>query len=64
MKKVRLDKYICQSTMLTRSQAKEKLKAGAVRVNDILVKKAETKVDPEADQITLDGRSISMTGMR
>ena len=64
MKKVRLDKYICQSTMLTRSQAKEKLKAGAVRVNDILVKKAETKVDPEADQNTLVGRSISMTGMR
>lgn len=50
---MRLDKFICKSTELTRTEAKKLLKSGTVKVNDVVVKDPSTQVH-ENNTITLD----------
>lgn len=57
---MRLDKYLADSGQGTRSEVKQKLKQGRVRVNDIVIKKPETKVDPQVDEVCIDGKALRL----
>ena len=58
MAQIRLDKYLADSGQGTRTEVKQKLKQGRVRVNDVVVKKPEMKIDPSEDSVSIDGRSL------
>ena len=55
---MRLDKFICKSTELTRSEAKKLLKSGKVRVNGEIVKNSATQVH-ENNSIDIDGQALT-----
>lgn len=54
---MRLDKFICKSTELTRTEAKKLLKTGNVKVNGDAIKNGATQVH-ENNDITINGRSL------
>jgi 16S rRNA pseudouridine516 synthase len=54
---MRIDKYICKSTELTRTEAKSILKRGEVKVNDIIIKSPSTQVH-ENNNITVNGQAL------
>ena len=54
----RLDKFLCDSGVGTRSQVKAILKAGRVTVDGIPEKDNSRKVDPETQVICLDGEQL------
>ena len=56
---MRLDKFISERTEFTRSQIKSLAAKGRVTVNGIAVRKTDTRIDPENDSITVDGRTVS-----
>lgn len=56
---MRLDKYLADMGIGSRSQVKELIKKGKVTVNGTTVKKDDTKVNPDSDQIVLEGLEIS-----
>ena len=51
----RLDKFLCDSGVGTRSQVKLILKAGRVAVDGKVTKDNSTKIDPDKQTVTLDG---------
>lgn len=55
---MRLDKFICKSTELTRSEAKKLLKSGAVKVNGEVIKDPAKQVH-ENNSVTLDGGELT-----
>lgn len=55
---LRLDRYLCESFGITRSQAKQLLSRGKVCVNGTLCKKADTKILPE-DTVTAAGQAAA-----
>ncbi|MCO4798891.1 MAG: 16S rRNA pseudouridine(516) synthase RsuA [Colwelliaceae bacterium] len=55
---MRLDKFICKSTELTRTEAKSLLKTGKVRVNGEVSKNAAMQVH-ENNDITVEGQSLT-----
>lgn len=59
MKEIRLDKYLGEMGEGTRSQIKEMAKKGRIWVDGIPEKKTERKIDPERNQVTVDGRQVS-----
>ena len=60
---MRLDKYICECTSTTRSEAKKSLHQGLVCCNDKIIKDPKHKVS-EADIITFNGEIIRLLGPR
>ena len=54
----RLDKFLTNAGVATRSQVKVILKSGRVRVGGIAVKDGSVKIDPEKQAVTLDGETI------
>ncbi|GGP53865.1 16S rRNA pseudouridine(516) synthase RsuA [Shewanella saliphila] len=60
---MRLDKFICESTELTRSLAKRALHRGDVTCDGEVVKNSGFKVSPQMD-VRLEGQSISIVGDR
>ncbi len=54
----RLDKYLCDSGVGTRSQVKLLLKAGRVTVDGIPEKDPGRKIDPERQIVALNGESL------
>jgi len=60
---MRLDKFICKSTELTRTEAKKMLKSGEVRVNGEVAKNAAMQVH-ENNTITIDGQQLTARGSR
>ena len=54
----RLDKFLTNAGVATRSQVKVILKSGRVRVDGIAVKDGSIKIDPEKQAVTLDGEII------
>ena len=54
----RLDKFLCDSGVGTRSQVKVILKSGRVRLNGAAVKDGSVKFDPETAEVTLDGQVL------
>lgn len=55
---IRLDKYISDSAIVTRSEAVLSIKRGLVSVNGMVVKSNSVKVDAEKDTVTLSGRCL------
>lgn len=53
---MRLDKFLCDCNLGTRSQMKKDIRAGLVAVNDIKVLKPELHVDENADLIYYKGQ--------
>lgn len=54
----RLDKFLCDSGVGTRSQVKVILKSGRVKLNGLPVKDGSLKFDPAQSEITLDGEVL------
>ena len=55
---MRLDKFLCDNNIGTRSQVKEYIKKGQVTVNDQIIKKPETKVNEETDTVVCQGQPL------
>jgi 16S rRNA pseudouridine516 synthase len=55
---MRIDKFICKSTELTRNEAKKVLKSGDVKVNGEVVKNAATQVH-ENNTVDIDGQILT-----
>ena len=56
---MRLDKFLAEMGKGSRSEVKEMARRGRIQINGQTVKAADTKVDPERDQICLDGLFVS-----
>ena len=56
---IRLDKFLCDSGIGTRSQVKEILKAGRAAVDGKTVRDPGQKIDPEKQKIVLDGEILA-----
>ena len=54
----RLDKFLCDSGVGTRSQVKVILKAGRVAIDGRTVKDGSLKLDPQTAVVTLDGEKL------
>ena len=59
----RLDKFLCDSGIGTRSQVKVILKSGRVTVDGKPEKDGAKKVDPQIQQICLDGDAMGKPGL-
>ena len=53
---MRLDKFIADTTGMTRSQAGREIRTGSVLVNGIPVRKPEQKIEETSDTVTVSGR--------
>lgn len=60
---MRLDKYICRCTELSRSEAKAHLKRGAVKVNDEIITDPGFQVYPET-HVSFHDRTLSFASAR
>ena len=58
MAQLRLDKYLADMGIGTRSQIKEAAKKGRIQVNGQTEKKTDRKITPEDDQVIMDGQVI------
>lgn len=63
MSQIRLDKWLADAGVGTRSQVKEYLKKGRVRVNGEPVKKPETRISEETDEVSFDGEILRPPGL-
>lgn len=55
---MRLDKYICDNTSLTRSLATKAIKSGRIKVNHKKAKSGSDKIQPDTDTVFFDGQLI------
>ena len=56
---MRLDKFLCEMGVGTRSEVKNYFKKGQVTVNDEIIKKPETKIDENSDVICFLGQILA-----
>lgn len=57
--KLRLDKYLAEMNLGTRSEVKKLITKGQIQVNGAIVKKPELKLDPTSDRVQYQGREIT-----
>lgn len=62
MTQMRLDRFLSNAGLGTRSQVKELLKKGMIQVNDSLEKRPERKIDPETDVIACGSERVGLAG--
>ena len=55
---IRLDKFLSEMGLGTRSEVKKLIKAGQIAINGTVAAKPETKVDTDADEVSVDGRIV------
>ncbi|WP_246941362.1 pseudouridine synthase [Bacillus pinisoli] len=55
---MRIDKLLANMGFGTRKEVKQLLKTGLVRVNDAIIKDAKTHVNPEQQQVTVNGETV------
>lgn len=55
---MRLDKFLCEMNIGTRSQVKDYIRAGQITVNDMIIKKADLKISESDDRICYQGRLL------
>lgn len=55
---MRLDKYLSEMNVAPRSQLKQMIRKGQVLLNGAPVKKPETKVEPDKDEVLVNGTEI------
>jgi 16S rRNA pseudouridine516 synthase len=60
---MRLDKYLCHATGLTRSRAQGMIRGGQVKVNGEVVKSPSLKLPPDAE-ISWREQAVQLTGKR
>ena len=53
--RMRLDQCLAEMCQGSRSRVKELARQGRIRLNGQVVKKADVKINPSLDRITLDG---------
>ena len=56
---MRLDKFLCENNLGSRSQVKEWIKKGLVQVNGNMVKQPEFKVHEEKDEVICQGQKVN-----
>ncbi len=61
MEKMRLDRFFSSQEICSRKEIREALKKGLVKVNGVVIKQADFKVDPQADKIILGEREVGFT---
>lgn len=57
-KLIRLDKFLCDMGLGTRSEVKIILKRGRVSVNGMMQKNPDLKINPETDSVSVDGKDL------
>lgn len=60
---MRLDKFLCETGMGTRSEVKNLIKKGLVTVNGEVAKKPELKMEEEKDRVCCQGRPVRYTAL-
>ena len=55
---MRLDKFLSEASVATRSEAKKAIRGGAVLVNGICIRQSDAAVDPERDEIFFKGDKV------
>lgn len=61
MAKLRLDKYLADMGVGTRTQVKQQIRKGQVLVNAVIVKKPEYKISAEEDEVICCGQRVDYT---
>lgn len=59
---IRLDKFLADAKVGSRSEVKGYIKKGRIRINDEIAQKAETKINTEKDQIYFDQERVREKG--
>ena len=54
----RLDKFLCSQSTLTRSEAGRAIRCGRVTVDGTVCRQAAQKIDPDKQQVAVDGKAI------
>lgn len=62
MTQIRLDRFLANAGLGTRSQVRELLKKGQIQVNGRTEKRPETKVDDQTDEILCGGHGVKLSG--
>ena len=55
---IRLDKFLSEMGLGTRSEVKKLIKTGQIAINGTVAVKPETKVDTDADEVSVNGRIV------
>ena len=55
---IRLDKFLSEMGLGTRSEVKKLIKTGQIAINGAVTAKPETKVDTDADEVSVNGRIV------
>ena len=55
---IRLDKYLADMGVGTRSELKKMIRSGRVQIDGVPAKKPEEKVDVESQTVTVDGKAV------
>ncbi|UYV20563.1 pseudouridine synthase [Halomonas qaidamensis] len=61
---MRLDRFLSETTPLTRSLAKRALKNGEVTLNGEPIKQSATQVNTQHDEVKLNGETLALVGLR
>ncbi len=61
MAEYRLDKYLALNGIGTRSQVKDMIKKGRIRINGEPAKKPEQKINADMDIVSVDGQNLSFS---
>lgn len=56
---IRLDKYLADSGIGTRSEVKKLIKAGRIKIGEVVIKDADFKVDPDNMVVLFDNQQIN-----
>lgn len=59
MAKIRLDKYLADMGLGTRTEVKKMIKKGQITVNSEIIRAPEYKTDTQTDQVYADGQMVS-----
>lgn len=54
----RLQKYLARAGVASRRRAEELITSGRVKINNTVVKKLGTKINPQADTVTVDNQPV------
>lgn len=63
MAKIRLDKYLADMGLGTRTEVKKFIKKGQITVNDVIIRAPEYKTDTQTDRVCADGQPVSYAGV-
>jgi len=63
MTRIRLDKFLAEMGIGTRSQVKNSIRGQAVSVNGEVIRQADVKVDPEHDLVEFQGQRVAYAAL-